>query len=83
MDVYDSEPYFGMLPKKWVRAFGYAALAALLVSPSARQWMVDQAEHHVLHEVRPMIDGLVEQVEPHDETPPTGPHRRFPTDAQD
>lgn len=64
MDAYDSEPFLDLLPRRWLRLLGYAALAALIASPAARLWLVDQAESHVLHEVQPMIDNLVQQVEP-------------------
>lgn len=60
MDVCDSEPFLGLFPRSWLRVIGYGALVALMLSPSARVWLVNQAEQHVLHEVQPMIDGLVQ-----------------------
>lgn len=59
MDVYDSEPFLGLFPKKWLRVVAYGAFVTLMFFSSARVWLVNQAEQHVLHEVQPIIDELV------------------------
>ena len=72
VDVFDGEPYFGLLPRRWVRPFGYAVLIAVAVYSPARLSLIDQAERHVVHEVQPMLDRLVEQssaVPPRDPSP--------------
>lgn len=64
MDLFDGEPYLGLAPRRWLRPFGYAALIVLAMYSPARLWLIDQAERHVHHEVQPMIDRLVEQSRP-------------------
>jgi hypothetical protein len=73
MDVFDGEPYLGLIPRGLVRALGWAAVLALAFVPQVRQWWIDQAEQHVLHEMQPLINELVKPATAAPEGPTPSP----------
>jgi hypothetical protein len=64
MDLFDGEPYLGLMPRRLARKLGIVALVTIAVYSPARLWLINQAEHHVAHEIQPMIDRLTAQTSP-------------------
>ncbi len=64
MDVFDTEPYSGLVPRRWLRVAACAELLAITFATPAREWWFDQAERHLHHEMQPLIDRLIQQTEP-------------------
>ena len=64
MDVFDGEPYTELMPRWLRRSIGWALLLSLAFIPAARDWIVGQAQQHVVHEMQPLLDNLVELSEP-------------------
>lgn len=51
MDLLDGEPYLGLLPR-WVgKVVAWAVVLSMAFVPPARQWIVGQATHHVMHQI--------------------------------
>ncbi len=64
MDVFDSEPYLGLFPKWLTETCLLACMFCLAFVPPARDWIVDQAQRHVLHEIQPFMDDFVPERTP-------------------
>lgn len=64
MDVFDSEPYLGLVPRRWLRLPAWVALLAIVFVPGLSEWSYDQAVQHVRHQVQPLIERLIEQTAP-------------------
>lgn len=60
MDVFDGEPYAELMPRWLRRSVGWALLLSLAFLPAARDWLIAQAQQHVVHEIQPVLDNLVE-----------------------
>jgi hypothetical protein len=74
VDIFDSDPYVGLMPKRWRQIAGLIALVALMTLQPVRQWFVSQAEAHATHEIQPIINGLIQKTaneqEPQGHLPP-------------
>lgn len=73
MDIFDSDPYMGLMPKRWRQIAGMTALVALMILQPVRQWFVSQAEEHAAHEIQPIVNGQIQKTakqEPQGHTPP-------------
>jgi hypothetical protein len=64
MDVFDGEPYANLMPRRLMRFMEWALLISLAFNPAARDWIMGQAEQHVIHEMQPLLDNLVDLPEP-------------------
>ena len=58
MDLFDGEPYAELMPRSFKRLVGWALLISLVVIPPSRNWILEQAQQHVVHEVRPLLSQL-------------------------
>jgi hypothetical protein len=55
MDLFDGEPYAELMPRALRRVVGWALLISFAVVPPARNWILEQAQQHVMHEIRPLL----------------------------
>jgi hypothetical protein len=60
VDIFDGEPYAGLMPRWLRRCVGWALLISIAFIPPARNWLFHQAQQHVIHEIQPLIDNLLE-----------------------
>jgi hypothetical protein len=71
MDLFDGEPYADLMPRPLRRSLGWALLISIVFIPAARNWILDQAQQHVVQEVRPLLNQLAELPE---SSPPASNH---------
>jgi hypothetical protein len=74
MDLFDGEPYADLMPRRPRRLIGWTLFLAIAFIPAARNWVVDQAQQHVVHEIRPLLGHLDEG--PTSSTPARRDHGR-------
>lgn len=70
MDVFDSEPYLGLVPKRVLQPLALVALIAIAYCSPARAWFIEQATIHARHEIQPIVDDMLR---PHTPVPPSAP----------
>jgi hypothetical protein len=60
MNVFDAEPYFGLLPRKVTRALAWGVLAFALLFPSTFQrWYIGQGQDYANHLAKQFLDVVV------------------------
>lgn len=60
MNVFDAEPYFGLLPRKVARALAWGVLALALLFPSTFQrWYMGQVQDYANHLTKQFLDVVV------------------------
>ncbi len=74
MDVFDGEPYLGLLPRWVTRTAAWAVIVSIAFVPAARDWILGQATRHVMHQIQPVLEDLVPIGQP-PKPAPMAPHR--------
>lgn len=62
MDIFDTEPYLGLLPRGAKRFAALLVLSALMLIPASRIWFLDQAQKHEQHIVMPIIQRYLDSL---------------------
>lgn len=78
MNIFDAEPYLGLLPRGIQRILGLALVLCLAFVTPARDWFIGQAQQHVLHQIQPMLDNLIPTPDPSTPSAPIPPARPTP-----
>ena len=78
MNIFDAEPYAGLLPRWIQRILGLTLIFCLAFVTPARDWIINQAQQHVLHQIQPMLDNLMPTPDPSTPSVPAPPSRPKP-----
>jgi hypothetical protein len=70
VNPFDAQPYASLLPRTVVRVVGTALLLVVLLVPSVRGWLVDQAQQHYINRMQPLLEDLLDAPTPE---PPVSP----------
>jgi hypothetical protein len=75
VNIFDADPFVGLLPQWVQRILGLTLVFCLAFVTPARDWFINQAQQHVLHQIQPMLDNLMPPPDSSSPSvpPPAGP----------